>query len=91
MLGRISTSREVCAVVIYYRACKVTVFPFSISIPSCSLDIKSFKNLGGQAAEIKGIEQLKLKGHITYGRLPEFKEQYNNVKQREKGTILEIT
>jgi hypothetical protein len=60
---RISGSREVCAVVINYRTCQVAVFPFGISIPSCSLDIKSFKNRSGEAAEIKCMEQLKW--HIT--------------------------
>jgi hypothetical protein len=58
---RISTNREVCAVVINYRACELAVFPFSIRIPSGSLDIKSFKNLSGKAAEIRDTEQLK--GH----------------------------
>jgi hypothetical protein len=50
---RISTSREVSAVVINYRACELAVFLFSIRIPSGSLDIKSFKNLSGKAAEIR--------------------------------------
>ena len=51
----ISTSREVSAVVINYRAREVAVFLFSVSIPSGSLDIKSFKNLSSEAAEIKGM------------------------------------
>ena len=50
-----NTSREVSAVVINYRAREVVVFIFSVSIPSGSLDIKSFKNLSSESAKIKGM------------------------------------
>ena len=59
----VSTGREVCPIVISYRACEVAVSPFSIGIPSGSLDIKSFENRSGEAAEIKCMEQLKR--HMT--------------------------
>ena len=41
----------------------MAVFLFSVSIPSGSLDIKSFKNLTSEAAEIKGICGGELIGH----------------------------
>jgi hypothetical protein len=57
--GTFIKSAEICAVVIHYRECKITICSHGISIPIGTQNIKSFENLSGKAAENKHMAQLR--------------------------------